>query len=468
MANRQDLLPPGWAQELRRLQDEATPVQFEAIKGVIEEELGQSAWEAFAEFDPCPVGAASIAQVHRAILKDGTRVIVKVQRPGIRPIVETDLDILFRLAQGLERSLPFARQLHPIGVVEEFARKIRQELDFVYEAHNAERFGREFQDDPTVYIPKIYQTLTRSRVLVQEEVQGIKISDLDALDRAGMDRSVIAARGADLVLRQVFIHGFFHADPHPGNIFVLPGNIIAPVDFGMVSRLSPKLRHNLLSLLQAALHKNLDQVIEVLPQLGIARSSCDSDSLRDDLEFLLEKYDHWALRHIQVRELVGEVNCLVRRHGLRLPQELVYLGKALSQLEDIGFALDSQFDTFEHARPFVRRMIREPASPEGMIQDLEGWFSDLIQLLRVLPRGLLRGVERLAQPPAPAPDGSISHPGKNRRPSVGWIMGGLTGVFFLGFLGLAILAPDFSLRLIGVVGAILGFLAGLIECFLFL
>jgi len=237
LSMRPDLVPPDVVAELQKLQDEVSSFSFEKVRTIISEELGQEPETAFSHIDEQPLAAASIAQVHRATLHDGRHVVIKIQRPDIRSIIDVDIEILSDMASLLVRHSLNTVVSDPVAVVEEFNRSIHRELDFHSEGRNIHRFGLMFADDSTVLVPGFYPDLSSSRVLVMDFVDGIKASNLEELERKGLNCTVIAERGAQLILKQVFQHGFFHADPHPGNILVLEGNVIAPLDYGMVGSL---------------------------------------------------------------------------------------------------------------------------------------------------------------------------------------------------------------------------------------
>ncbi len=387
---RPDLLPSEYAAELAKLQDEAAPISFAQIKGKVEAQLGRSLEGLFREFAEEPLAAASLAQVHRAVLKDGTEVAVKVQRPGIREVIRADLIILEDLAHFLVRHLPESEPFDPPGLVREFAKTLKRELDFVREGRNMELFRRNFQGDPTIYIPKVFWEYTTPEVLTMERIEGVKITDLEGLERAGLDRHQVALNGANAILKQIFEHGLFHADPHPGNILVLEGNVIAPLDFGMVGRLDAELRGRVSQLLLGIARGDLSGLVRTLRELGSLDewSEADLGALRTDLADLLDRYSRTPLYRLELGRLLDDLMALAREYRLRLPANLVMMGKALVIAEGVGRALDPEIELLALARPYLERLaIRRGAFQRA----LQGWGDTLAEgraLLQEFPAGL--------------------------------------------------------------------------------
>jgi len=353
---RPDLVPPDIALELSKLQDAAPPIPFAQIRETLESELDRPIDAVFAEFSPEPIAAASLAQVHRARTHTDEIVAVKVQRPGIARVIESDLDILFHLAQLMERHLSDGERYAPVDAVTEFSRSIRKELDFVHEARNAEIFARNFAGDETIHVPRVFWDYTTPRVLTMEYIDGIKFSDLDALERGGLDRRVLARNGARAILKQVFDHGFFHADPHPGNLLALPGNVIAPLDFGMMGRLDERLRDQVAELLFGVVERDVDLIIRALTDMGCVQAGSDSAGLRRDLLDMLDEYYGVPLKRLDFRRLFEDGLDLFHRHHLKVPAGLVLMGKALTTEEGVGRMLDPDFDMVTMAKPYVKRL----------------------------------------------------------------------------------------------------------------
>ena len=386
LSTRPDLLPPAYIAELARLQDTVPPEPWEPVRAQLEAELGAPVEEVFATLDPEPIAAASLAQVHAATLPDGAEVVVKVQRPDIEATINVDLDILADVARLLQTRTPLGELYDLPGIVEEFAATLRAELDFYREGHNADRFRANFADEPYLYIPKVYWEYTTRRVLVMERIRGIKIDDIAALDAAGYDRYRIGLHAARMVIKEVLEDGFFHADPHPGNFFVMPGEVIGAMDFGMVGYLSRRTRTDLVRLYVAAIQLDEEAVVDQLIRMGVVGGAVDRMGLQHDIGRLLRKYAGLPLKAIRARDMVEEAMPIAFRHHLRLPSELWLLGKTLAMMEGVGLKLVPDFDMFAVSRPYVQRFMREMASPRAWMPSLIRGVGDWAQLLDMLPR----------------------------------------------------------------------------------
>ena len=395
LSSRPDLIPRPYAEEFATLQDRVPSVPYPEIRSCVQRELGAPPEALFARFDQEPLAAASIAQVHRARLRGGEEVAVKVRRPDIVGIIETDIDILEHLAAWGERHLPNGPSYDLPGVVREFARTIRREMDLAREGRTIERFRGTAADDPNLYFPKVYPELTSPGVLTMEYVRGIKVSDLDALRRAGSDCRLIAARGARVFLREVVEQGLFHADPHPGNIIILPGNVICLLDFGMVGRLEGDLRQFLFKLLLALLNHSPDAVIEALDETGLLAETTARPALRRDLAEFIDSYVDIPLRELQVGRLLSEFVDTITNYRIRLDPELLLLIKAMIGVEGLGRRLDPEFDMMAHFRPFIEATLREQATPAGAVKELRSWLQSLSLFSRNLPRDLREIVTRI-------------------------------------------------------------------------
>ncbi len=392
---RPDLIPSEYASELAKLQDEVAPFPFAEVRKKIEEQLGKPLEQLFAEFDEEPLAAASLAQVHRARTKSGEEVAVKVQRPGIREVIRADLIVLEELAGLIARYVPESELYDPVGAVREFAKTLRHELDFIREGRNIELFRRNFAGDETVHIPGVFWELTTREVLTMEWIEGIKITDLEGLERAGLDRRQVALNGANLVLKQVFEHGFFHADPHPGNILVLEGNVLAPLDFGMVGRLDEPLQLQLGELLIGVVRKDIDRVIRALREMGSLDERTDPGGLRRDLADFIDRYYRVPLAQLEVGQLLDEALTLFREHRVRLPASLVMMGKALVIAEGVGRLLYPELDMITLAQPYIQRLVLRRLAPG---REARAWtiaLEESARLLRELPTELRLLLSRL-------------------------------------------------------------------------
>ena len=382
---RPDLLSENYIEEFKKLQDEVPPFSAEEAKKEIEAQLGKRVEQLFSFFDATPIASASIAQVHRAMTNTHEQVIVKIQRPNIQDAIDTDLRILSDLAKLIERNIQDGYLFAPSLIVSEFAKTIRRELDFYREGQNIERFHRNFRDDETVHIPKVYWELTTNRILTMEFIDGIKISEIDALEAAGLDKKKIAINGAQVVLKQIFEHGFFHADPHPGNIFVLPNNVIAPLDFGMVGSLDQEQMEAVGALLTAFVKKDVDKIISVLVDLGIMENMLDIRNLKMDLSDFLDRYYQVPLYQMDMGKILNEMITIMRNYHIHLPGELTLMGKALVTEESVGRALDPEFDMVTLAKPYVGKMMIRKMDPRKHLQDLAGTLDEFAYLFKILP-----------------------------------------------------------------------------------
>ncbi|MBI4493425.1 MAG: AarF/ABC1/UbiB kinase family protein [Chloroflexi bacterium] len=363
LSSRADLLPPEYQVELARLQDQAPPVPSEAVRAALVAELGRPVDEVFATFDPTPLAAASIGQVHAATLLDGTEVAVKVRRPGVVEQVEQDLEILQNLAVGASRRWELADQYDLVGLAQEFAQTLRAELDYVREGRNAERFADNFRRAPDLHIPRVFWETTTARLLTLERIRGIKIDDLPALQAAGIDRQALAERAARITLKMVFEDGFFHADPHPGNFFVEPDGRIGLVDFGMVGTVDERTQEHLVRLLLAVTSQDTERLVDALLELGVARRRVERDLLRRDLEHLVARYYGLPLGEIALGSLLADALAVVRRHHLQLPPTLALLFKTVVMSEGLGARLDPSFSLTTVLAPYAERLLLRQYSP---------------------------------------------------------------------------------------------------------
>ncbi len=393
LSTRSDLLPPEYIRELRKLQDEAPTFPIAEVREIIRAETGMPPEELFDRFDNTPVAAASIAQVHRAHLRGDGEVVIKVQRPGIRDIIEVDLEILRHLTRINERHLESMGIDQPGLIVKEFARRLGREIDFTAEALNIERFGRNFEGDPTVYIPRVYRRLTTRRMLAMEYVRGIKASDIEQLRDRGYDLGEIARRGANLVLTQVLVHGFFHADPHPGNIFILPGNVVCLIDFGAVGRIGKREQRDIADLATQIVRRDACKASEALLRLAWRGRDPDPDELERDVEDIIELYTDRPLKEINIREASQHLLEIMKRHRLSLRPHHFMMLMALSSADGLGRRLDPDFEIIRHTEPFIRRIRLSRLSPEKLAEEAFRSGADAASLLRDLP-GELREILR--------------------------------------------------------------------------
>lgn len=380
---RPDLIPLDYVLEFRKLQDEVSPLPFEVIKEEIERELGRPLEDLFEEVDPVPIASASIAQVHKGRLKGKPGwVVLKVQRPGIRRVIESDLDIMYHLASLIKRHLAEELTFDPEEVVHEFASAIRKELDFENEIRNIRRFGRFYGEDPYLVVPKVYEELSTESLLVMDYLDGVKPQSREALIAYGLDPDEVVRRGAILIFRQIFVVGFFHSDPHPGNILILKDGRIAFLDFGQMGRIHEELVEMLFDLLGAFLRKDTDSMIDTLMEMGVMRSA-PSIGLKTALKDLIEDYYDVPLGEIKLGKLMDELNDISLRYGLRLPKELVLLSKAVATLEGLGSTVSPGFNFLEAVKGEVLELYKRRYSPKK-ISSL--WKHGLRELDKVILR----------------------------------------------------------------------------------
>ena len=358
MACRPDLLPVEYAQELCKLTDSVPPFPFPAAREIVERELGAPLTRVFSTFDPEPIAAASIAQVHGARLLDNTEVMVKVQRPNIEQIIERDISILRGIAELIEIYVPDMAVYNPRGIVEEFARTISRELDFFIEASNAVRLRENFLTSDILYVPRVFPEVSSKHVLVIERIKGLRIDEFERIDRAGFDRKEISRNGAAAFFQMVFQDGFFHADPHPGNIFVLADGKIGLVDFGIMGRVTEENMQYYADTIVALVEHDFDKLVQEYMNMGFVPDDVvDLDrfqrELKEDLAELLEPYYGMKVKQIDFGMYVDRLTKISLRHGLVMPQNLYLVNKALVTLEGILRQLDPDFDFIEIARPHV-------------------------------------------------------------------------------------------------------------------
>ena len=397
LSTRPDLLPPAYIAELTRLQDTVPPEPWEAIRARIESELGAPLEELFTAFDPEPIAAASLSQVHTATLPDGSEIVVKVQRPNIEATIKIDLEIIADVAHLLQEHTPLGEIYDLPGVAEEFAVTLQAELDFFREGRNADRLRANFADEPYLYIPQIHWDFTTHRVLAMERIRGIKIDDVEALNAAGYDLHRVALNVAHMIIQEVMDDGFFHADPHPGNFVIMPGEVIGAMDFGMVGHLSQRTRTDLIRLYVVAVQMDEDGIVDQLIRMGMVGGGVDRAGLRHDVARLLRKYHGMPLGAIRARETIEEIMPIAFRHHLYLPVELWLLGKTLAMMEGVGLKLVPDFDIFAVSEPYVRRFMLQIISPRTWGTTLLKGAGNWAELLNLIPRvgsQLLTRVER--------------------------------------------------------------------------
>jgi ubiquinone biosynthesis protein len=387
LSTRVDLFPPHWIAEFEKLQSSVPPVQFSELLPDVEQGLGRSPFEIFHELDTSPYASASIAQVHLAKLADGTQVILKIRRPGIRAKIDADLRILSHVARLIESELPDSRRYAPVEIASEFGRSLARELDLAMEARNIDRFAKNFEDDTSVVIPKVYWEWTSEVMNVQSHIEAIPGNDLAAIEAAGLDRRVLAQRGATAVLKMILIDGFFHADPHPGNVFYLPGNRIAIIDFGMVGRLTPHRRGQIIDLLAGMARLDDNAMLGVLLDWS-GDVSIDERKLAIDVDELVFQYENMPLKDIRMGIVLRQFTAVMREHSIVLPSDLTLMFKALITLEGLGRQYDPNFHILDHLTPLLKRAMNERNAPTAILRRGRQSVREVVDVFGSVPRDL--------------------------------------------------------------------------------
>lgn len=385
LSTRPDLLSPRYTAELAKLQDDVAPVPTQAILDAVAEEVGDP--KIFERFDRAPLAAASIGQVHAAELA-GTEVVVKVRRPGAAETVSTDLEILQKLAEQARRHSEFARDHDLVGIAREFGRTLSNELDYLQEAHNAERFATNFAEDPDVHIPAVRWETTTARVLTLERITGTKIDDVAALDAAGLDRRELAVRASQVLCKMVFDDGFFHADPHPGNFFVEPDGRLGIIDFGMVGELSDDLREHLVALMVYLVRGDVEGTADAMAALAGNPDGVDKAALREDVRPLVGRFAGLSIADLALSELITQILTLLRRHRLRMPTDLALLFKMLLMAEGLGQRLDPEFQLATVLGPYAERLVTPRLGLDALGRRLGQFAEDLLKAGLEAPEGL--------------------------------------------------------------------------------
>ena len=395
LSTRPDVLPPAFIDELSKLQDEVPPGPWEPIQALIEDELGGPIGDFFMAFDPTPIAAASLAQVYAALLLDGQQVVVKVQRPGIERVVHTDLEIIQDLAHLAQERTPLGDVYNLPELADEFSVALRGELDYRSEGRNADRLRENFANESLLYVPEVYWDYSTRRVMVLERISGIKISNIAALDAAGYDRHRIATNAAKFLIKMVLEDGFFHADPHPGNLVIMPGEVIGLMDFGAAGQLTAQDRTDLVRLYAPIIQLDAVSVTDQLERMGIADPRQDLTGLQRDLRRLLQKYYGMSLKEVVVGDLLGEIEPIIYEYRLRVPPDYWLLIKTLVIMEGVGRKLDPDFDVYEFSGPYVRRFLVRLALPSAWAPTLLRSATAWADLASAFPRQSARIIDRV-------------------------------------------------------------------------
>ncbi len=385
LATRVDLFSPPFISEFGKLQDQAPPMEFDELLPQLEDDLGGKIDEIFLHVDREPIAAASLAQVHRAVLQDGTEVVLKIRRPDIRRVIEADLRLLARLVDIIEADAVEFRRYHPREVVRQITQSLRRELDFAAECRSAERVAANLAEDDNIVIPKVYWEWTGERLNVQEYIHGIPGKDLERVDKAGLDRRLLAERGTQAVIKMIMEDGFFHADPHPGNVFFLPDNRLAFIDFGMVGRLTEERREQVISFLYGMVNQTPAKVVEILEDWSDVIKT-DEQALAIEIEAFVDQYSSLALKDLSLPMMMGDLMAILRDHNLSLPPDLALLIKAYITLDGLGRHLDPEFQTMAFATPYIQELMVSRYKPEAVAR--RGWRNliSVVDMLSSFPK----------------------------------------------------------------------------------
>lgn len=396
LSTRSDLLSPEWVGELKKLQDKVPPMPREEVRQAVELALGRPLPELFAHFSLEAKAAASIAQVHEATLPSGRKVMVKLQRPYIERLTHDDSGVMMHIAQAMERH-GLAREFDPVGVVEQFRKNIKRELDFTLEGQNMDRMRADFAHSATFRIPEVIWSHSGRRCLTLERIEGVKVSERERLLEAGHDLSLVASRLVEAMARQIITHGLFHADPHPGNIFVLPGGVICLLDYGQVGRIDEELTADLIRLAAAAAAKDGEAMVRALLSLGAVDPAVKLRALKMDLLELVDRYSELPLGRVDFQVLFEQFMTVVRSHRIAVPPELLLLAKALVLTQATCRDLDPAFEPLSRLSPLIRELAEERLTLGRRLRRLQNQAAEVAELMGELPREarfLLRKLQR--------------------------------------------------------------------------
>lgn len=398
LATRPDLIPPEYSEEFRKLHDQVPGVPFAEIEALLVAHFGSPLNEIFVEFDETPLAAASIAQVHRAVLKDGSSVVVKVQRPGIDRIIHEDLQILKGLADLLERYIPEVRPYNPRGIVAEFGRTLALETNFVIEANNVRRFSINFANEPDIKIPMVYGQYTGRRVLVLEALDGIPMSQSAALNQEGIHPEEILKRGLRAYMKMVYTDGLFHGDLHAGNVLLLPGNKIGLIDFGIVGRLNRRTQSAIANMFLALAEEDYDRLAYLYVDLAPFTERVDVDEFARDIRDLIAPYFGLTMKNVNMGRMLLDTTTVASKHGLVLPTELVLFFKSAVALEGMARSILKDFDMLSYSLEFAKDLVQVHMEPKRLFSDASVFARDFNSLISTLPRQLKQTLRRLNDP----------------------------------------------------------------------
>ncbi len=388
MSTRPDIIPAAIILELEKLQDKVREIPFDEVKAIIEDELELPLEELFTEFNPVPIAAASIGQVHKAALPSGEVVAVKVQRPNITKTIDTDLEILHNLARMVEKRYKWAKNYGISDIVDEFSLSLNMELDYGVEGRNAEKIAAQFKEDDTIRVPSVYWDYSTKRVLTMEYVEGIKINDVKSLDELGFDRCLLSERFTEAMMKQILLEGLFHADPHPGNIFVQPGNRLVFLDFGNIGRISAQMKYEFASMLMALRRGNTDFVVRSILKIGVTPDDINHNQLRADVQEFIDNYYGKNLDSISISDLINDFFTLTYLHHIRIPSDLTMLGKAFLAVEGVVETLYPEYNILDVIEPFGDHLVKERFKPKNIAETVFNKVADYTDFFSEMPTSL--------------------------------------------------------------------------------
>ncbi|MEA3430101.1 MAG: AarF/ABC1/UbiB kinase family protein [Nanoarchaeota archaeon] len=395
LSTRQDLIGEEFAKEFAKLQDNTPPFSYELVRTTIKEEVGRSIDSLFEEFNNKPLASASIGQVHKAKLKNGKIVAVKIQRPGIEEQIKEDINIMRKLAKLIEKHIPDWKYFNLPVVIDEFERSIKKELNYIQEKTNMNKFQSMFEDDENIVVPKVYDEYLTRRVIITEFIDGVKISELSKSKRH-FNKQLIAKRGAEAFFKQVLVHGFFHADPHPGNLLVLEQNRICFLDFGMVGHIDKEFMDNLAQLFVFLIDYNVNGLINQLTNMGFINETIDIKSFKYDTMDIMDLYHGAQLKDIRLGKIISELMMLLVKYNITQPKEIILLSRALIIIEGIGKDLDPEFNIVVVCKPYAKKVIRQRISPRRIMDIIKDDFFEFEHFIKILPRTMKEIFSKIA------------------------------------------------------------------------
>ncbi|RKD34652.1 ABC1 kinase family protein [Thermohalobacter berrensis] len=395
LSTRYDILPKDIVEELSQLQDRVKEFDYEIAKEIIENELETEIENIFEHFNKIPIASASIGQVYKANLKNGDKVVVKIQRPNIQKIINTDIDILYFIAHMLDEHFSKRSPVKAVEIVKEFSYFIKKELDYTYEAQNCDSFRENFKNDNRVYIPKIYWEYTTKRVLVMEEIKGVKVSNIKEIEKLGWDKEKIARLGAKIFMEQVFIHGLFHGDPHPGNVLVINENKVGFIDFGIVGYIDKKTLDLIISLLRAGINRDIERIIYKLSRMEVITDKTDKMGLEKDLYYLVNYYYNVPLKKLSLGNAFNELLQIAYKHKLKMPSQLALLLKTIIIVEGTGKKLNPKFNLTNISNEVLKNMQLNRLKPKNLLKGITNISTSYYDDIKFIPKQIISILSKL-------------------------------------------------------------------------